>query len=645
MKKILLPVILISSYISAQAPAGYYNGTAGLTGYALKSKIHDIISEKMINWHYDDLPNLYNQTDLDKYYDHDASNTTILLDIYSEIPAGPDAYEYVSSQLGGGSAEGSGYNREHMMPQSTFTTIWYEADKKKTVSDYPMFSDLNFIIPVDARINQLRSNYPYGLGNNVNHYNFTNGSRISNAAIPNYPYKGRTYEPLDEFKGDIARSLLYFAVRYESKLSSFNTAYTTSANITPQTDQCPLDGTDERAFDLPYIEMLKQWNASDPVSQREIDRNNTIYAIQNNRNPFIDHPEWVNMIWSETPDTIAPTAPGSLISTQQNAYFINLNWVASPETDVLGYKIYMNGSTTPVATTKNTSISIDHLDPSTTYTFTVKAYDKGYLESPLSNTLTASTIASDSYAKDLIITKYISGTNNNTNTIKNNALEITNKTGHEINLNDYRINIHLRNNNTGSYYRANTYELEGKIGNNETFVVLNSKAVLPCYTNSQAKFATASDPMSFKGDSYVELAYNKFVTVDAIGTKYTVNTNGNVSLYRKNTVTQPNNTFTIGEWDSYPSNYCQNLGVLSTTELIASKDKKVGIYPNPVYDRLFVNGDVEKIKTAQVIDFSGKVILTEKDPFRNKKDISVQGIPTGTYLLRLDDHTQQFIKK
>ncbi|WP_228438832.1 T9SS type A sorting domain-containing protein [Chryseobacterium pennae] len=103
--------------------------------------------------------------------------------------------------------------------------------------------------------------------------------------------------------------------------------------------------------------------------------------------------------------------------------------------------------------------------------------------------------------------------------------------------------------------------------------------------------------------------------------------------------------FSIGEWDSYPSNYCQNLGTLSTTELIASKDKKLGIYPNPVYDRLFVNGEIEKIKTAQIIDFSGKVILTEKDPFRNKKDISVQGIPTGTYILRLDDHTQQFIKK
>ncbi|WP_347219180.1 endonuclease [Chryseobacterium sp.] len=638
MKKILLPIILISSYISAQAPAGYYNGTAGLTGYALKSKVHDIISEKMINWHYDDLPNLYNQTDLDKYYDHDASNTEYLLDIYSEIPLGLDAYEYKSNQMiAGAGAEGMGYNREHMMPQSTFST-------SSSISDYPMYSDLNFIVPVDAYINQRRNNYPYGVAGTTNYYTFTNNSKISKAAIPNYPYTGRVYEPIDEFKGDVARTLLYFTVRYEGKLGSFNTAYSTSATITPATDQCPLDGTEERAIDLPYIAMLKQWNAMDPVSQREIDRNNAIYALQKNRNPFIDHPEWIDMIWSETPDNIAPAAPGSLISTQQNAYFVNLNWTASADADVLGYKVYMNGSTTPVAVTKGTSITIDHLSPSTAYTFTVKAFDKGYLESPFSNTITASTIASDSFAPDLMITKYISGTNNVANTIKNNALEITNKTGHEVNLNNYRINILLKN-AQGNYYNADTYELEGKIGNNEIFVILNPKATLSCYSNDQAKFVTASDPMTFKGDNYVELAYNKTITVDAIGTKYVSNTNGNVSLYRKNTINQPNNTFTIGEWDSYPSNYCQNLGTLSTTEIIASKDKKLGIYPNPVYDRLFVNGEIEKIKTAQIIDLSGKIIYTEKDPFRNKKDISVQGIPTGIYILRLDDHTQQFIKK
>ncbi|KQT23266.1 endonuclease I [Chryseobacterium sp. Leaf405] len=633
MKKFLLPIILISSFISAQIPAGYYDGTTGLTGYALKSKLHDIIAAKNINWNYGDLQNLFNQTDLDRYYDHDTTNTTILLDIYSEKPDGPDSYEYTSSQMiGSAGAEGLGWNREHMIPQSTFST-------SSSISDYPMYSDLNFLIPADARINQLRNNYPYGIGGNTNFYNFTNTSRMSNAAIPNYPYTGRVYEPINEFKGDIARTLLYFVVRYEGKLGSFNTAYSTSSTITSATDQCPFDGTEERAVDLPYIEMLKQWSTSDPVSQREIDRNNAVYSIQKNRNPFIDHPEWINMIWSETPDTMAPLVPSSLVSTQQNAHFVNLSWSPSSDTDILGYRIYVNGSITPVATTKNTSISIDHLDPSTTYNFTVKSFDKGYLESPQSNTVTATTLASDSYTSDLMIVKYIEGTGNN------KALEIVNKTGHEVNLNNYRINIQLYNNTSGNYYSADTYELEGKVGNNESVVILNPNATLSCYTNDQARFVTASDPMTFSGSQYLELAYNKTVAVDAIGAKFTSNSNANVSLYRKNTTTQPNSTFNISEWDSYTVDYCQNLGTLSTYDAVLAQNNEFKIYPNPVNENIFVTGKTENVKSAQILDFSGKVIYTEKNPFKNKKNISVQSLTAGSYLLKLDDKTYQFIKK
>jgi endonuclease I len=61
-----------------------------------------------------------------------------------------------------------------------------------------------------------------------------------------------------------------------------------------------LDGTEERAFDPAYIAMLLQWHQQDPVSQREIDRNNEVYAIQKNRNPFIDNPTWVNTLGTDS---------------------------------------------------------------------------------------------------------------------------------------------------------------------------------------------------------------------------------------------------------------------------------------------------------------------------------------------------------
>lgn len=622
MKKILLLSILIPFLGISQIPAGYYDGTSTLTGYGLKSKLHDIISKKNINWHYGDLSSFYNVTDLDKYYDHNASNTTIYLDIYSEIPSGPDAYEYTEANgIGSASAEGQGWNREHMMPQSTFN------------SNYPMYSDLFFVIPTDARINQLRSNYPYGIAGTTNYYTFSNSSKISKNGTPNSGYTGRVYEPIDEFKGDVARSLLYFVVRYEGKLGSFNFYNGTSA----ANDKSPLDGTEEKAFEDWYVAMLLQWNAQDPVSQREIDRNNEVYNIQKNRNPFIDHPEWVNMIWNQTPDGMMPQSPTNLIISQNSAYFVNLNWSASTSSDVIGYKVYQNG--TYIASTKNTTITIDHLDPSTSYNFTVKAYDNGYLESADSNLVSATTLTTDVFSKDLLITKYLEGSANN------KAFEITNKTGHAINLNQYRLNIQF--NSSTNYYFPAPFELEGIVQNNETFVVLNPNANFSCITNEQARFVTAAPQLTFTGSSYVELLYN-YTTVDALGTKDINNfsTLGNISLYRLNSVNQPTETFNLSEWQSYPSDYCQNIGVLATSENIFNNNQW-SIYPNPVVgNTLFIKGkNLEKVQNLVIYDLSGKLNQKENFPFKSHNSLDVHLLRPGVYILQIDGQTMKFIKK
>ncbi|UOE39460.1 endonuclease [Chryseobacterium oryzae] len=625
MQKTLVSIFFLSVMVSAQAPSGYYNGTSGLTGYALKSKLHEIISNKFVNWHYGDLPNFYNQTDLDKYYDHGPSNTTILLDIYSEIPNGPDLYEYTSANVASSaSAEGAGYNREHMMPQSTFN------------GNYPMYSDIFYIIPADAYINQRRSNYPYGIANSTIYNTFSNGSKIGNSGIPNYPYASRVYEPIDEFKGDVARSLLYFVVRYEGKLNSFNYDYSSSSTITPANDQCPLDGTEERAFDNAYIAMLLQWHQQDPVSQREIDRNNAVYNLQKNRNPFIDNPSWVNDIWGQTPDNIAPQSPQNLTVTQNSAYFNTLSWSPSSSSDVIGYKIYQNGVL--IGSTRETTFSADHLNPSTSYTYTVKAYDNGYLLSADSNSISATTLGNDSYAKDLIITKYLEGTSNN------KAIEITNKTGHSVNLNNYRLFIQFPS--SSSYYFPSPYELEGIIENNESFVVINPSANFSCYTVDQAKLATSAPQMTYSGSQYLELRY-KSSPIDVMGVSGVNNSSvlANVSLYRKSTVNQPANLFSITEWNSYPSNYCQNLGNLATEESVKNKENNIRIYPNPAEEFIFVEGATEKISTAKIFDMSGRLMISENNPFRNKKSITVKNLSSGNYLLNLEGKVYQFIKK
>lgn len=644
MNKILFSILLIPACLAAQAPAGYYNGTTGLTGYALKTKLHDIISDKNKSWHYGDLPTYYKQTDLDVYYDHTPANNPILnttsgnmdyilLDMYTEKPNEPDTYEYTSDQLiSTANAEGLGYNKEHMVPQSTF------------YSYYPMYSDLNFVIPADARINQLRSIYPYGISKTTTSnifYTFSNTSKIGNSAIPNYVYTGRVYEPIDEFKGDVARGLLYFAVRYEGKLGSYKDVNSTSSNPTPANNQAILDGTEERSFRQGYIDMLVQWSNQDPVSQKEINRNNAVYAIQGNRNPFIDNPSWVNTIWNQTPDAIAPNVPTGLTATQTGAYFVTLNWIASTSTDVIGYKIYQNG--TLVGFSKGNSFVVDHLTPSTAYNFTVKAYDNGYLYSVDSNIASATTLASDSFAKDIFVSKYIEGTSNN------KAMELYNNTGHPVNLSNYQLASQSYNNTYNTYYFENAYEFEGVLQQGERAVIINPDASLSCISVNQARFVTAAPEMAYSGSQYLELRY-KNAKIDAIGTygQFNTSTLSDVTLYRNSSVNNPNSTFALSEWDSYPVDYCSNLGTTLATENVSfAENIELTLYPNPLTDGVirFKGKDLEKIAEIAIIDMTGKVVLQKSNPFKNSNEISVSQLNEGVYFVRTPYKTLKFIKK
>jgi hypothetical protein len=501
-----------------------------------------------------------------------------------------------------------------------------------------MYSDIVYVIPTDARINQLRSNYPYAISTTTPSnifWNFTNGSKIGKNATPNSAYTGRVYEPHNEFKGDIARALLYFAVRFEGKLNSFNFYNGTS----PANDTSPLDGTEEKAFEDWYIAMLLQWHNQDPVSPREIARNNNAYAVQKNRNPFIDHPEWVNMIWDQTLATTAPQAITSLHVTQKSAFFLNLSWDPSSDEHVLGYKVYQDG--TYIGYTRSNTFTADHLLPSTSYNYTVKAYNNSYMLSPESNLVSATTLDSDIYAKDLMITKYLEGTSNN------KALEITNKTGHAVNMNKYRISIQF--NSGTNYYFPAPYELEGVVQNNETFVILNPRANFSCITNDQARFVTAAPQLTFDGSNYVELRFAS-TTVDAMGKTGVNNFSvlGNVSLYRNPSVTQPTSTFSAEEWTRKPNDYCEGLGMLSAEDVAVYSGNNFIVYPNPVVgNRLFIKGkQIEKIQDAVIFDVSGKMMMKLNSPFKNNNNsIDIQKLKSGVYILQLGNESVKFIKK
>ena len=250
-----------------QIPSGYYDSAQGLTGYQLKTALKNIITNGHNSHSYSDLYNAYETTDTDNYYENDGT----VLDMYSENPNGTDPYNYNHHQNNCGTYqhEGDCYNREHLMPQSIFN------------SGMPMKSDAHFVVPSDGKVNGMRSSYPFGEVNNPT-WTSQNGSKLGHNTV--YGYSGTVFEPIDEFKGDIARMLFYVATRYEDQIPNWN-------------NSDMLDGSGDQVFSDWFLNVLLDWATQDPVSQREIDRNNAVYNYQGNRNPFIDHPEWVNAIW------------------------------------------------------------------------------------------------------------------------------------------------------------------------------------------------------------------------------------------------------------------------------------------------------------------------------------------------------------
>ncbi|GAC16502.1 endonuclease [Aliiglaciecola lipolytica] len=252
---------------------GYYADASGLTGYNLKTALYDIIKGHSSQG-YGGLWTFYSSNSLDQYYENDGS----ILDIYAERPSSSDPYTYspVSDQCGNYSGEGSCYNREHSFPRS-----WFGG------AIGPMNSDVHHIFATDGYVNSKRGSYPYGEVSSAT-YTSQNGSLLGSARS-GLGYSGTVFEPIDEFKGDLARAYFYMATRYENVISAWESNSSSS--------DAALNGSSNQVFENWFIDMLKTWHNQDPVSQLEIDRNEAAHSYQGNRNPFVDHPEFVGEIW------------------------------------------------------------------------------------------------------------------------------------------------------------------------------------------------------------------------------------------------------------------------------------------------------------------------------------------------------------
>lgn len=262
-----LSLLFLTSSLFAQIPDGYYSTTTGKAGAELKTELYTIIKGHTV-LSYSDLWNAFKTTDV--------KPNGKVWDMYSDNPNGTPPYEYTFGidQCGNYSGENQCYNREHSFPQSWF-------DKSS-----PMVSDMFHIYPTDGYVNAMRSNYPFGEVGTPSRTS-QNGSKLGPS---NYPgYSGTVFEPLDEYKGDFARTYFYMATRYENLIASWKNNGSLGEIV---------DGTSFPVYKQWVINMFIDWHNADPVSPKEIERNNDIFAnYQHNRNPFIDHPEFVNQIW------------------------------------------------------------------------------------------------------------------------------------------------------------------------------------------------------------------------------------------------------------------------------------------------------------------------------------------------------------
>lgn len=237
--------------VSAEVPTAYYSRLDGKSGEELKTTAFQIINPHSTISSYSDLPQYFMRTDL-------YPETMQWWDMYSDIPLYAPSFK--------------GLNREHAFPKS-----WWGGS-----TDTPAYIDLNHLYPSEARANQAKSNYPLGV---VQTAKFDNGiTTVGYAVSGQGGGAAQVFEPDDEYKGDFARTYFYMVTCYQNLTWKYT--YMVQNNTYPTLNAWALD-------------LLLKWHREDPVSQKEIERNETIYGIQNNRNPFIDFPDLAEYIWGD----------------------------------------------------------------------------------------------------------------------------------------------------------------------------------------------------------------------------------------------------------------------------------------------------------------------------------------------------------
>ena len=707
MKNIFFIVAIISATLSGFSQESYYSDVdLTLTGLTLKNALN----QKIVNTHtnllsYSEVWTACKNTDLNP----DNSQEVVLVYGWEDGSDNIDSNDRTRdiTLQDNGSNGAFVWNREHVYAKSL---------GNPNLGTSGPGADAHHLRSADRTTNTTRSNSKFSEGDG-------NSGNVSGGWYPG-----------DEWKGDVARMMMYMYTRYE-QVCLPTAVGVGNSSLTPDD----------------MIDLFLKWNVEDPVSDFEKNRNNyhgdtNNSAAQGNRNPYIDNPYLATRIWGgdsaqdtwgiyTSSDTEAPSQPMDVIASNETTTTIDINWTASTDNvEVTGYNIYVDDALT--AQTASINYQITGLTPNTSYAIQVQARDLINNISEKSTVVNATTATDttapsvptnisatnisgtafkvnwDAATDDTAVTEYrvfvdgvfeaatadltytitgltvsttyqisisakdaannesaqspvvaITTTDGGSNGIEelfiseyvepnggnNKAIEIVNLTSGAVDLTGY--SIKKQSNGGGDW--DNELDLSTgavqSIVSGDVFVIIHGDAdAQDLIDNADLVHQSVSGvwgaPINFNGNDPVGL-FKDGVLIDIVGTFGGGGSFGqDITLRRKSTVSSPNTTYTVNEWDSFAANTFDGIGSHSATLSVSENSlENFQVYPNPNNgNTLFFNTNKE-VKVA-VYSILGKLIKNQTVTII-KKNIDISSLSNGIYLLKITSENKSITKK
>lgn len=361
---------LLSVALSAQEPPGFYASVNTSSAALLRSTLHAVIDDHTRFPYTASTTDTWNILELAQ---QNPANASQIVDIYRN-----GAF----AKIGGGVGP---YNREHAWPKS----YGFPNDGG---DNYP-YTDCFHLHLCDSNYNSSRSNRVYANSSAVGteySTDLTNGTGGGSGTYPGNSNWGDSaittgrWQVWGDRRGDCARAIFYMDVRYEGGTHGVTGAAEPNLIVTDTVSLISASNTGSNLTGNAYMGLLAtllQWHQLDPVDARERARNDAVYAFQGNRNPFVDHPEWVNCLFAGScGDTQAPSAPTALVATG-GKFRVTIDWADNQEPDLASYRVLRgtskNGPFTQVNVAPVTASSFVDLGvvQGATYWYVVRAVD------------------------------------------------------------------------------------------------------------------------------------------------------------------------------------------------------------------------------------------------------------------------------